>query len=285
MNGAVGAPAGVGAPALSAATRLIPVADDDGISIHSNRSSTVVERVRAATAVADPPAPPPSTTAAGANGSDVPRVPTPPGAGQASGGRDRLPLRPQGRPAAAPAPLRRRGQRRGRIGRGALVVATALVVVIVAGALLVLTNSGGGSSNASKTGAQHAARTTNAPSTKSSRSTKKAATVSPDTVTVAVLNGTSTTNLAHDISSKLTAAGYKQGAIATATDQTQSSTIVGYLPNEKSAAQAVAKSLKLGPASVQAVDANNRTVACNGSTTSCPAQVVVTVGSDLASNA
>jgi hypothetical protein len=47
----------------------------------------------------------------------------------------------------------------------------------------------------------------------------------------------------------------------------------------------VAKSLKLGPASVQAVDQNNRTVACNGSTTSCPAQVVVTVGSDLASTA
>jgi len=112
-----------------------------------------------------------------------------------------------------------------------------------------------------------------------------AATVTPSAVTVAVLNGTSTPNLAHGISQKLSAAGYKPGDIATATDQTQSSTIVGYLPNAKPDALAVAKALKLGPASVQAVDANNRAVACNGSTTSCPAQVIVTVGTDLASNA
>ena len=104
-------------------------------------------------------------------------------------------------------------------------------------------------------------------------------------MTVAVLNGTSTPNLAHDISQKLSAGGYKPGQIATATDQTQSSTIVGYLPNGKRDALAVAKSLKLGSASVQAVDPNNRAVACNGSTTSCPAQVIVTVGTDLASNA
>jgi hypothetical protein len=109
--------------------------------------------------------------------------------------------------------------------------------------------------------------------------------VVPASVTVAVLNGTSTTNLAHDISAKLTTAGYKPGRIATATDQTHTSTIVGYLPNYKRQALAVAKSLKLGAASVQAVDSSSRAVACNGSTTSCSAQVIVTVGADLASNA
>jgi LytR cell envelope-related transcriptional attenuator len=300
MTAFPGAPAGVGAPALSAATRLIPAADDGAISIRSNRSAGVVERVRAATALADPPGPGPSTPAGGANGSTIPPVAPPPsagqtgagqtsagqgGAGQTSSGRERLPLRPTGRPAAGASATRRRGggQRSGgRVGRAGVIIAGALLIVVAVGAVLVLTNSSS-SSNASSTPAGHAARTTSASSTHASKA-KTSAVVSPASVTVAVLNGTSTTNLAHDISSRLTAAGYKQGAIATATDQTQSSTIVGYLPNEKRDALAVAKSLKLAPSSVQAVDPNNRTVACNGSTTSCPAQVVVTVGSNLSSN-
>ncbi len=170
------------------------------------------------------------------------------------------------------------------MGRAGFLIAGALLIVVAVGAALVLTSSNSSSSKASSTTARHTSRTTSATSSRASKA-KTSATVAPASVTVAVLNGTSTTNLAHDISSKLTAAGYKQGAIATATDQTQSSTVVGYLPNEKRDAVAVAKSLKLAPSAVQAVDPNNRTVACNGSTTSCPAQVVVTVGSDLASHA
>jgi hypothetical protein len=161
------------------------------------------------------------------------------------------------------------------------VLALALIVVVAVGALLVITNSG---SNGTTTAANRPAHSTSTPTTH--RPQAKASTgVTPASITVAVLNGTSTTNLAHDISSKLKAAGFKQGSIATATDQTQNTTIVGYLPNDKRYALAVAKSLKLGSASVQAVDPNNRTVACNGSSTSCSAQVVVTVGTDLASNA
>lgn len=294
-----GAPAGVGAPALNAATRLIPVADDGAIAIHANRSDTAfgagigtaAPGVTAA-AVMDPPAPPPSTSAGGANGNRIPPAPPPASAGQTMSGRERLPGRPGApRPAAAAATGRGRrgGQRPGgsRVGRGAIALATALLVVVVVGVLLVVTNSGGG--NGTTTAATHSPRTTSPASSKSkgkSKAKAKAATtVVPNTVTVAVLNGTSTPNLAHAISTKLDAAGYKQGQVATATDQTQSSTIVGYLPNGKTDALAVAKSLKLGPASVQAVDSNSRAVACNGSTTSCPAQVVVTVGTDLASNA
>ena len=41
----------------------------------------------------------------------------------------------------------------------------------------------------------------------------------------------------------LTAAGYKSGNVATATDQTQNTTIVGYRPNDTRDALAVAKSL------------------------------------------
>ena len=201
------------------------------------------------------------------------------------GGRERLPLRSAAaRPAASSDQRRRQGQRPGgsRIGRGAIVLAVALVVVVAAGALLVITNSNGGASKT--TTAKHVARTTNATSTQA-RKSKTSGAVTPATVTVAVLNGTSTTNLAHDVSQKLQAAGFKPGNIATATDQTQSSTTVGYLPNDKPDAQAVAKSLKLAPGSVQAVDPTSRTVACSGSATSCSAQVVVTVGADLASHA
>jgi hypothetical protein len=282
-----GAPAGVGAPALNAATRLIPVGDDAAIAIRARRSETVAGAGGTgaiAAAVMDPPGPPPSTTAGGANGNRTPPAPPPASAGQTLSGRERLPGRSAGaRPAAAATGGRRRaGKRSGgsRVGRGAIVVAAVVVVIVAVGVLLVVTNSGGGSG--STAAATHPART--AASTRSHRG-KNATAVTPATVTVAVLNGTSTSNLAHDISSKLQAAGFKQGRIATAADQTQSATIVGYLPHDRADALAVARSLKLGPASVQAVDANNRTVACNGSATSCPAQVVVTVGTDLASNA
>ncbi len=292
MAGLPGAPAGVGAPPLNAATRLIPAADDDAIAIRANRvvGAAGTEATGAtAAAVMDPPGPPPSTTAGGANGNRIPPAPPPASAGQTLSGRERLPGRSTApRPAAPPATGRRgrRGQRPGgsRIGRGAIVLAAALVVVVVVGVLLVVTNSGGG--NGSTTAAK-SPRSTSTPSSthKSTAKAKSSAAVTPSTVTVAVLNGTSTPNLAHGISQKLSAAGYKPGDIATATDQTQSSTIVGYLPNAKPDALAVAKALKLGSASVQAVDPNNRAVACNGSTTSCPAQVIVTVGTDLASNA
>jgi LytR cell envelope-related transcriptional attenuator len=288
MASAPGAPAGVGAPALSAATRLIPVADDGPIAIRSNLPAAVAARSGsgAAAAVMDPPGPPPSTSAGGANGNRIPPAPPPASAGQTMGGRERLPLRPAAARPAAFSEQRRPGQRPGgsRIGRGAIVLVVALVAVVAVGAFLVLHNSGGGA--AKTTTAKHAARTTSATSTRAHESKVSAAgAVTPATVTVAVLNGTSTTNLAHDISQKLQAAGFKQGNIATATDQTQNSTIVGYLPSYKRDAQAVAKSLKLAPGSVQAVDPNNRTVACSGSATSCPAQVVVTVGADLASHA
>jgi len=295
MAGAPAAPAGVGAPALSAATRLIPAADQDSISIsiRSDRTVATAEAGGAVTgltagAVMDPPGPPPSTTAGGANGGGTGaiRYPPPPSAGQTASGRERPAQRPGvNRPAAAPARQRRRpGQRRvrSRLGRAPFVLAVVLAVVVVVGVLVVLTNSGGPTTH--NTPAQGAAPSTGATSSARARKAKAAATVAPASVTVAVLNGTLTNNVAHDISTKLQAAGYRQGTIATATDQTHTSTIVGYLPNDKRDALAVAKSLKLAPASVQVVDPNNRSVACNGSATTCPAQVVVTVGTDLASN-
>jgi hypothetical protein len=155
-------------------------------------------------------------------------------------------------------------------------VVAAIVVV-----LLVLT-SGGSSTNSRSSSST--APISNAPGKSRHRAGRGRTAIKPSSVTVAVLNGTSTPNLAHDTSVKLGSAGYKLGNVATATDQTQTATVVGYLPGQRAVALIVAKSLGLGPASVQAVGSSNQAVACPQAA-SCTAQVVVTVGSDLASAA
>jgi len=107
----------------------------------------------------------------------------------------------------------------------------------------------------------------------------------PSTVTVTVLNGTTVPNLAHSIAAELATGGFKQGAAPTnASDQSETATQVGYVSGHRVAALAVAKYLKLGSTSVQPVSPSDETVACGGSTTSCPDDVVVTVGTDLVSS-
>jgi hypothetical protein len=158
--------------------------------------------------------------------------------------------------------------------RIALLAAGALVIAAIVVALLHFTGSGG-SPNSTR-----ASNTSNAPGTTSTRH-KRTVTVAPSTVTVSVLNGTASNGLAGRISNQLTNAGYKQGSVLTASDQTRTATIVAYMPGHKADALAVAKSLKLGPASVQPVDPSTQAVVCPGST-ECTSQVVVTVGTDLA---
>ncbi len=104
----------------------------------------------------------------------------------------------------------------------------------------------------------------------------------PHTVTVAVLNGTGTTGLAHRTALRLTGAGFRPGTVATATDQTHTATQVAYLPGFRSDALRVATTLKLPAADVASIDPGTRAVACPPPAT-CTADVVVTVGSDLAS--
>jgi hypothetical protein len=111
--------------------------------------------------------------------------------------------------------------------------------------------------------------------------------------TVAVLNGTSVNGLAKAIATELTNHGFKQGAVTNAVVQTQTTTVVGFLPGDQTAAAQVAKDLKLSANAVQAAG-QAAIVACAessapaGSTqtsTSCPASVIVTVGADLANSA
>jgi hypothetical protein len=105
----------------------------------------------------------------------------------------------------------------------------------------------------------------------------------PAHVTVAVLNGTSVNQLAHHIAGRLAAVGYKKGQILTASNQTVTSTVVAYLPGSTNRADAlhVAKALHLRRSAVAPINQDARAVACPPPA-ACAANVVVTVGSDLA---
>jgi hypothetical protein len=133
--------------------------------------------------------------------------------------------------------------------------------------------SSGGSTRKSTTSAA-----SNAPA---KRRSARAAAVNPSSVTVAVLNGTSTSGLAHRVGLRLAGDSYKEGTIATAADQTHSTTVVAYLPGFKRDAQAVANSLRVSASTIQPVDQSTQAVACPPPS-ACSANVVVTVGADLA---
>ena len=278
-----GAPAGVGAPALTAATKLIPA----GAVVAGAQAFQGAEPDL--TTVGSPA---PATVAGGANGHAT--IPPPigaPGPGQ-QGATDASTMAPpprvQIRPSAASIPTGRRpvppSRKPAKQGPSTArrVIAGLLALLVIAGvvvALLVLT-----SSNDNKNTSTQAANKSNTTTTATkSRHRKAGATAfSPSSVTVSVLNGTATAQLAHRVSTKLASFGYKEGTVATAADQTRTATVVAYLPGRQRDALAVAKSLKLGPASVQPIDQGTQTVACPPGT-GCAAGVVVTVGSDLAS--
>jgi hypothetical protein len=300
------APAGVGAPALSSATRLIPLVEPDEISIRALRPSTngdgegQVGHVSDATVATPPPAPLPSTAAGGGNGvarlpvpvpvpvpmptMSAPPEPVPPP-------RVALPRqqqRPPGRPPMGPPPPRRGGQGSSgrRISPVFVVLAGVLAAAVVAVVLIFVTGSNSSSPSSSSSSAASAASgsSTNAAHRSKNGKTRKAATatVTPSAVTVAVLNGTTTDNLAADVLNKLTAAGYRGGTKQNASEAGVTSTIVAYTaPTARNDALAVAKSLDLGPASVQGVSQGDRLKVCGG-TTSCTTQVIVTAGADLA---
>jgi len=288
---APGPPAGVGAPALAAATRLIPatpvadpqptydehgVAQPDGQPVDDTALGSLPPATAAAVGgngsskggVASPPrvTPPPRGVLPTAGGGRPAQAGRRPGAASATAA---------GRAAVAPPPRFSEPPRKRSLGlRLAFLAAGALVIAAIVVALLHFTGSSG-SPNSTR-----ASNTSNAPSTTTSRR-KRTVAVTPSTVTVSVLNGTASNGLAGRISNQLTGAGYKQGRVATASDQTRTATIVAYMPGHKQEALAVAKSLKLGPASVQPVDPATQAVACPVST-QCTSQVVVTVGTDLA---
>jgi hypothetical protein len=303
------APAGVAAPALAAATRVIPLPKPTGLpSLAPAAAPAAMAPVAAAAAppsvtlppagvtpppsVTLPPAgvtPPPATVAASSGA--APPIATPPpipaapststnGTGEHTIGRaaatagaiggDRR--RVQIRPGASFTPPPRSPLRPGARGIGSrrwlpAVVGLVLAVVAVA-ALLIVTSTGGSPRPAASS------RTTNA-------ITPKPKTVfNPASVTVAVLNGTDVSLLAHRVALKLQHVGYKQGTVATASDQTHTTTLVGYLSGHRHAATEVAHALGLAPSAVAPADQSAQAVACPPSA-ACTADVIVTVGTDL----
>jgi flagellar basal body-associated protein FliL len=258
------APAGVGAPALSAATRLIPGPDPISIrALHGpgdpaaplgngNGNGPVPTPVpvpvpvpvpaaaRAGdpvpvasgtqTAVAEPPYPPPSTAAGGASGTGGAGGAGP--SGQRPPGARQQPLPPRMRLDRPGRGLRGRSSGSSRVSRPVIVIVivTVLVLVVIVVGLIVATSGSSTNSPASSTTASSSS-TTKAKTKAGARKHGATVTINPATVAVAVLNGTNTTNLAHDVMGKLTAVGYKQASTpATASDQNHTTTIVGYLP-------------------------------------------------------
>ena len=297
-----GAPVGVGAPALSSATKLIPPTDEELRAVAAaNAAAEPLARADPGTiaaesggtagrggAVAAPPAPPPSTAAAGGNGKPPrrPGIAADPGA-PGGGGRPAY-------PAAVTSPRRNYGsgtERSGRrrVNRGLIAAVTLLVAAIAVVAVLVL-DGGSSNKNKSRTAANQTSATAKRKTKSATKGKAKGAIVqiNPQTVTVAVLNGTTTANLAAAVSDKLSNKGFQQGATGNAANQTMATTTVGYLPGApgaKNDALAVAVALGLKATAVKPVSTASQSVACSGTPTNCPDQVIVTVGADLNSDA
>jgi hypothetical protein len=295
------APAGVGAPALAAATRLIPVIAPAAVPSAAATAPPAAAAVAGASAAgASPapagagtgaatmdPAPPPATVAAGANGnSTTDHAPPPPPPAFAQPPFNEPPPRVQLRPGGAadtgrrPAPASRRpaaGQEHSRLGRGIAIALVALAVAAVVVVLLIVT-SGGGKQNPKHGGTP----TTNAPSGNGGSHKGKTAVFAPSSVTVTVLNGTATSGAAARISGVLSGAGYTQGLTTNAENQLHTTSIVGYMPGDKADALHVAKALALPQSTVAPIDQSAQSIACPTTSTTCSANVVVTVGADLA---
>jgi hypothetical protein len=312
------APAGVGAPALSSATRLIPLSEPDQISIRALRPSTNgdgegrVGAVSDATVATPPPAPPPgpapSTAAGGANGVarppvvpmpelGVPAQSTPPPRGALPLQQQRPPARPPAAAAARPpaaAVARPPSRRGGHLGRPTrrispvfFVLAAILVAAVVAVVLVFVSGSSSNSSSSSSSSASgasgaSASSTSAASKGKGGKQHATAVTVTPSSVTLAVLNSTSTQGLAAKVMGKLTDAGYKGTTTQNAAETSLASTIVGYTaPSARADALAVAKSLNLSQSSVRTASQGDRLKICGSATAACSTQVIVTLGSDL----
>jgi hypothetical protein len=155
------------------------------------------------------------------------------------------------------------------------------VAVIAVAAYLVFGHhhhhSGAGTTAANRTSGS-------SPSGAKGRKGKHAVTVNPRTVTVAVLNGTTTNKLAADVSQKLGRLGFKRGKTANFSNQTQTTTTIGFVPGDRAKALAVAKALKVKYSNVLKVAPATKGLVCPAGT-ACPDQVFVVLGTDLNSAA
>jgi hypothetical protein len=108
---------------------------------------------------------------------------------------------------------------------------------------------------------------------KTSTSKKAAAAVTPDKITVAVLNGTTIPGLAAQVGDRVEAEGFTLGAVSNAsqTQGARANSVAMYAAGHQSDAEQVAK--KLNIRNVTRIDSNSQSIAGDAS-------VVVVVGSD-----
>jgi hypothetical protein len=149
-----------------------------------------------------------------------------------------------------------------------LIAATVGLVVLVV--VLATTVFAGGSSKP----AGNRVVSSPATSAQGSLTTGAGAGVTPSSVTVAVLNGTSVPGLARTVANNLQHDGYQIGTVTNAPIQQHTTTTVSYGSGDRSQAQAVAHAIGVDPSTVAVEDVSTQGVA--GS----QAMVVVTVGAD-----
>ena len=209
----------------------------------------------AGAAAATPPRP--NTGAKVLPARPVPQRPSPVINGDAGGtGLIPPPKQWRGRPWTAPRYL-------------ALIVA-GVIVLGLGGTVGVLALTGGKkSSNASQGSPVDLPSAQQKPSSKSHRAAGPP--IDPSTVTVSVLNATQVTGLASRFGQKVSAAGFRLGNVATASQQQRAESVVLYRPRNSRQARAVAR--RLGISQIEPADAQSATLA--GAAT-----VIVVVGAD-----
>ncbi|MEA2369449.1 MAG: LytR cell envelope-related transcriptional attenuator, partial [Thermoleophilaceae bacterium] len=231
----------------------------------------------------------PGTTIQGAGAGAKPGASTAPvRSGAGGGGAKVLPARPAPtqRPRPIPSPATAGSQtavipppgRRGRNWTAPRYLALIVAGVIVLGlggvvGFLALTDSDGGAKKSSPS----VSLPNGSGATKKKSSHKKRnfpPAIDPATVTVAVLNGTQVTGLASSTGQKVSAAGFRLGNVATASQQTpRTESVVLYQPGQSRQARAVAR--KLDISQIEPVDSSSAALAG-------AANVVVVVGADKA---
>lgn len=285
------APAMVGGPALSAATKLIKLPEPVLAPVAAPVPAVGAIPLGAAQPTERPLAtvggPPPVTAAANGGAraglvdypatadqpddtfyGSLPTEPPPPRAQQARRQPTQPPRRPNG-------PPQRGSSGGGRSARRAIIAVTATLLVAAVAVIAIILTSSGGSGKATHTNAA----STQAKGTKRG---SRAVAFNPATVGVSVLNGTSTQGAASSIGAKLQSDGYKIVSKGNAADQTHTISTVFYARGAKNDGLQVAKSLKLRADMVEPIDSGTQSLACQ-STTPCSPKVVVTIGTDLAS--
>lgn len=279
-----GALAGLAAPALGSATKLIP--SPSLVPARADAPAVVPAPVPvgAASAPDDTILVAPATAAAVGNGQAVATPPSPVApVPQPSSSPAAPPLRSVIREdAGATIPPRRvippigppAGRQRPRRRLTPILLGLGAVAVVVIAAVVII------GSGSTKRAIVHS----NGRIVSRSKRHRAVSTVVPADVTVAVLNGTAVNNVAHNIAVQLTTAGYKQGAVTNAASQTFTTSVVAYTSGHAAEAKAVARALKLPPSDVQPAGQAALAVACPPTTpaTPCNADVIVTVGADLA---